>query len=189
MIDKSYADQLKDLFVEATKAIGCQIILGLQTHDKPKDDNDETSYPFVGYNILSSRRVANIPFVESKEIVETTTDPDTEEEVETSIFEFYKTWDEQFEFTLSFVAVDITPFGSVELATKLFNWLSNEGQSFMTVKEIVHVTSTPIVNRDFFLINDYERRNGFDCRLRLGRHVQAKVQDIETVSIDQGTIL
>ena len=189
MSDKSYADQLKELFVEATKIIGYPIVLGLQVHDKPKVEGEETSYPFIGYNILSSRRVANIPFMESKEISTTAIDPETEEEVVVSVTEFYKTWDEQFEFTISFVAIDIAPFGSIELATSLFNWLSNSGNEFMEAKQIVHVASTPISNRDFFLINDYERRNGFDCRLRLGRQIQTKVQNIDSVSIDPGTIL
>jgi len=171
MTDKTYADQLKVLFEKITADIKYPIVLGLQVYDKPKDEEtNETEYPFIGYNIMSQRRVANIPQTEAED-----------DNVRTW-------WEEQYEFTISFVAAAKTPFESAEAAKTLFEWLSNVGQDFMMEKQIVHVSSTPITNRDFLLINNYERRNGFDCRLRMGRVVDKVVPMIEVVEVQQGTI-
>ena len=170
MQDKTYAEQLKGLFIKAKEELGYPIVLGLQIYDKPGDDEkpSETDYPFVGYNIMSQRRVANIQFSEEKER------------------DIHIWWEEQYEFILSFVAVAESPYDSLEAAKELFEWLSIKGQDYMSEKQIVFISATPITNRDFLLINNYERRNGFDCRLRMGRRIEKDKPMIEKVFVSSG---
>lgn len=172
---KTYAEQLEELFTKIRTDLGYPIVLGLQVYDKPKDeeseDENKTKYPFIGYNIISQRRVANIPRTEQKD-------------------DMVKTiWDEQYEVTISFVAAAQDPFEAMEASKKLFEWLSNTGKGFMLSKQIAHVASTAITTRDFLFINNYERRSGFDCRLRMGREVEYEIPRIETVEVQPGTIL
>ena len=169
--DKPYADQFKDLFEEATNKLGYKFILSLQVFDKPRDDEGSTNYPYIGYNMLSSRQVANIQREEQKDS------------------EVRKWWEEQFEFTISFTAVAKDPFESTEVATQFYNWLKNTGAGWLMYKQIVHVASTPIQTRDYFMVNDYERRTGFDARLRFGRIAELVVPRIERVNVQPGTIL
>lgn len=179
MSDKTYESQLRDVMVKIKTDLGVPVVYGNQIFDKPKypDDYPEeelrgtTRYPFICYVFQSIRRVANIP----------------KEEILTDKIRRY--WEEQHEFTISFTACSNDIFDCVELIQKMNAWLTNSGYEYLRSKEIICVSTTPAINRDSFLVNDYERRNGFDVRLRMAREVNTEVNYIEKVIIPEGQIL
>lgn len=197
MTDKSYAEQLASLFKQLQTELTIDIVLGLQAHDKPKDEeNGGTKYPFIGYNILSQTRVAHLERFEMPEDEESNIvvpdgegEEQLEEPEEPTQPDFKRIVEEQHEITISFVGVATNPYDAIETAKKVYDWLENDGRYFLTTNEIVHVSSTPISSRDFFMVNDYERRAGFDCRLRLGRVVEQVMPRIEIVEMPDGNIL
>ena len=167
--DTPYSEQFKKLFKQITKDLGYKFILSLQVFDKPRNDEGDTDYPYIGYSLLNSNQVANIVRSEKK-------DDDV-----------YKWWEEQFEFIISFTAITENAFESVEVATELYNWFKNTGSHWLVMNWIVHVDSTPVTPRDYFLVNDYERRAGFDARIRMGREVELTIPRIDTVNVQNNS--
>lgn len=164
-IDKTYAEQIAtvlDLFTNETK-IPC--IMGLQIYDKPKDEEGETRYPYIGYTILSQALVSNLI---------------SEEGLERDVFQ---EWHEQWQLTISFVAVGNNYYNTIETARLLYSWLKNAGRNKMSDRNIAYVSATQVTSRDFLLVNDYERRQGFDCVLRFDRFTTATVERILEVKI------
>ena len=172
--DKSFKEQLGVLFKEISRVFKCPVIYGLQVADKPLrpaqngDDKAETDYPFISYTILSSNMVANIEHIEEFD----------DENVK-------KVWDEQYELTLSVIAAHDNPYDALEMATRAKDWLTNASEPFLTTKDLVIVSVTPITARDFFMAIDFERRMGFDVRIRMARQTEAVFPQIKTVEIVQ----
>lgn len=179
MSDRTYESQLSDLFKKIKQDLAVPVLYGNQIVDKPKYPDDyevealrgTTRYPFIGYVFTSNRRVANIQREQSL------------------IDRIRRYWEEQYEFTISITAVSNDIFDCVELMNALHGWLTNTGYDYLRSKEIVCVSTTPATNRDIILVNDFERRNGMDVRLRLAREVEIETTYIETVTIPDGTIL
>lgn len=78
---------------------------------------------------------------------------------------------EQFKRVLSFSAYDLDDDVSMELAQKIHDWFDFYGYDFLSSKNIVVVEVANVQNRDVFLFDDYERRNGFDVTLRLTKEL------------------
>jgi predicted CoA-binding protein len=53
---------------------------------------------------------------------------------------------------------------------------------------IAVVELTSIANRDAFVVENYERRNGFDVIIRVGRELARVVNDVERVETSGETI-
>lgn len=177
--DKTFEEQLTKLFARISVVLDVPIVYGLQVYDKPKYPNDypdeslrgQTRYPFIGYTFQSVNRVANIKFTEQ------------------NVDNVYTWWEEQYEFTVSLTCISPQPFESVELATSLHGWITDTGADYLMANNIALVSTSPILPRDFMLVNDYERRNGFDARLRMARVVDHLTPRIEIVNIPEGTII
>lgn len=164
--DKDYYEQLITLFKGFTEEHNIPVIMGLQMKDKPKKENGETNFPYIGYTITSQNRVANLR-------------EDINDELNV-----LQRWREQWELTISFTAVSKTYFDAIEIA-HLFNaWLKNTGRSYMENNNIAFVNIMPITTRDFIFVNDYERRQGFDCILRFERIIEKDIERIINVDIE-----
>lgn len=179
LTDKSFEEQLTTLFDKISQELNIPIIYGLQVYDKPKWPDDyevaelrgQTRYPFFSYTMQSLNRVANIQRNEQRED------------------NVYTVWQEQYEMMVSMTAVSHGPFSGVEAATRLHGWLTDSAQNFLNANKIVIVSTTPILPRDFMLVNDYERRIGFDINIRMAREVDKLTPRIEIVNIPPGTII
>ena len=73
---------------------------------------------------------------------------------------------------------------SFENAFKALDWFKGVGSYVLGDEDIVVVRTQPISNRDTFINIDYERRHGFDVRLRVKAESKYHVGYIERVSID-----
>jgi len=89
------------------------------------------------------------------------------------------------------ISVSITSYGtdddeSVDLALNAYSWLKTAGYYELEGKDIIVVSMDPIQNRDTILGDvTYERKQGFDVRLRVKGEVSYTVEDIDNVELNQ----
>ena len=91
---------------------------------------------------------------------------------------------DEFQTVISFTAFAMNDDESVDLAQSIHDWFSFYGVDILQNIGIAVVDQTNVTNRDAFVIEDYERRNGFDVILRITRIQDLEVNWIETVQID-----
>ncbi|MDR1439538.1 MAG: hypothetical protein LBJ10_05860 [Clostridiales bacterium] len=167
MADTPYREQIAGLLAAAREAIGMPIIYGQQLRDKPKNpETGETRYPFVAYAIRSAQKVAESCRAAPAEGGGAA-----------------KAWSQQWEITLGFTACSGDAFEAMEAAGALQNWLACGGQAWMRAHDMAHVASTAATARDAAIAGMYERRSGFDARLRLSREASAPAPAIEWVEL------
>lgn len=68
------------------------------------------------------------------------------------------------------------------LAKKARDWFTFVGHPALKAEGYVVVEATAVINRDSLIIDDYERRRGFDVTLRFVDTVSRTVEAIEEVS-------
>jgi hypothetical protein len=88
---------------------------------------------------------------------------------------------ESFKVTISFNAFDLDDDVSRELAQKIYDWFEFYGSDDLTANNIAVVELTNINNRDAFVVENYERRNGFDVIIRVSRELTRISSEIESV--------
>ena len=90
---------------------------------------------------------------------------------------------ESYKMVLSFTAYDTDADASHELAQEIHDWFKFYGLDFLDNRNIVVVELSTVQNRDLLLVDDYERRNGFDVTLRLTRELAQDFDYIEETDI------
>lgn len=88
---------------------------------------------------------------------------------------------ESYKITISFTAFDKDLDGSLDLAQKIHDWFAFYGSDTLGANDIVVVNQTAVDNRDAFVIDGYERRNGFDVVLRVTRELVRDIDYIEHI--------
>lgn len=92
--------------------------------------------------------------------------------------------EETYKVTLSFDAYSMDDTESVELASQVRKWFGFYGQETLESYDLAVVSVSDVQNRDAFIIDDYERRNGFDVVLRASNRLELDVGYIEKVEIN-----
>lgn len=87
-----------------------------------------------------------------------------------------QTIEQDYEMVLSITCYGATIESAADLASKARNYFLGKGTIDLSDANIAIVDVLATINRDVFLTVDYERRVGFDVRLRL--------RDTETYAID-----
>lgn len=90
---------------------------------------------------------------------------------------------DEYQATISFTAYAMDDDESVELAQSIYDWFKFDGLDTLQGLGVAVVEQTNITNRDAFVIEDYERRNGFDVILRIKRVRDFNVDWIEKVQL------
>lgn len=85
---------------------------------------------------------------------------------------------DEFKRVISFTAYDLDDDASFDLAQQIHDWFSFNGYDFLGSNNMVVADQSAVSNRDAFVIDGYERRNGFDITLRLTREL---IQDVEYI--------
>ncbi|MEQ6856073.1 hypothetical protein AAHH17_16455 [Lysinibacillus capsici] len=85
--------------------------------------------------------------------------------------------------------VSVTAFSnkldeSFDKAFEALEWFKGAGTYTLDESNIVVVNTQPITNRDTFINVDYERRHGFDVRLRVAAETTFNVGYIEHISVE-----
>lgn len=177
--DTQYIEQFDKLTNAITAYTTRPIMYGMQANDKPlkRDEQGEiiepkeVDYPYFSYNITSHRMVQNIPYT-------------TQSEMDVTVL-----WKEQWEFTVSFAAIAKNIFEALEQARLLHSWFEETGYQTLSGIPMVKVRTTPITQRDFFLVDMYERRQGFEVVLRVAREIEKVTPRIVLAPVPDGTII
>lgn len=99
---------------------------------------------------------------------------------------FYVTSKTMERVTLSFNAYAADDFASRELADKIHGWFTFHGLETLDDAGIAVIEVTDIENRDVMILDEYERRNGFDVILRVGKVMSKQMDYIENADIQGG---
>lgn len=97
--------------------------------------------------------------------------------------QFYVKQDKVIRTTVSFTAYAMDNDASYDLAQSIRDWFDFIGVEDMQAAGIAVIDMTGVDNRDAFVVDDYERRNGFDVILRHGQELLISSTYIETVDI------
>lgn len=89
-----------------------------------------------------------------------------------------------FELDVSVTAFSNKLDESFDKAFEALEWFRGVGDYVLGDENIVVVNTQPISNRDTFINIDYERRHGFDVRIRVMSETKFNVGYIEHVSVD-----
>lgn len=84
------------------------------------------------------------------------------------------TYKEAYQATVSFTAYAFDDDVSMELAQTAHDWFNFHGVQLLQENDVVVSELTEVQNRDAILLEEYERRNGFDCIMRLSRIVEVQ---------------
>lgn len=78
---------------------------------------------------------------------------------------------ESYKIIYSFTAYDFDDDASMDLAQKIHDWFAFFGSDHLDNNNIVVAEQSGVGNRDAFVVDGYERRNGFDVTLRVTREL------------------
>jgi hypothetical protein len=92
------------------------------------------------------------------------------------------TFQDSYKVTISLNAFDLDDDVSRELAQQIYEWFEFYGLDDLKAANIAVVELSNITNRDAFVVENYERRNGFDVIIRVTRELTRVVDNIETVN-------
>lgn len=166
MID--YAQIRDDIISELTTFLGHKVIVMDDNHPKPK-------YPFMTFNIINPYTPES-PHGNETYMAVASTDPDWE-------YDIIEIRSEQPTITISMTAYSCELDEAEELALQALSWFKFYGLDYLDDKEIVIIETTQVQERDTLLINDYERRKGFDVKIRVLSELENRISTIETVDL------
>lgn len=87
------------------------------------------------------------------------------------------------EMTLSLTAISMDTDEAHEIALDAAAWFTWLGWLYLKGHEIVVVRVEALSNRDTLIVDDYERRVGFDVRLRARSKITKEIERIEKADI------
>jgi len=94
---------------------------------------------------------------------------------------------EQPEMTMSINAYASTFSDAYSLVQDLKDWFEFNSEFYLDALGITVVDTTDIQNRDSLIQDNYERRFGFDARLRYNRTISKIIESINTVDTPERT--
>ena len=142
--------------------LGCPVV--------PTDTVDrKPDYPYASYKITSTQN-NNTFWLEDEPVP--SNDPDFE-------YDILTTRKEQPQFTLSVSTFSDSDEVAYDLATKARDWFTFHGDLYFVDLNVVVVQATDITDRTQRIVDDFERRYGFDVRIRAARAIAKRVETIE----------
>lgn len=140
-----------------------------------------------------------VPIVEADQVIEKLSYPhatfkvtspylkdngQAEETVHDAVNGYQLRYTESYKVVISFTAYSLDIDESLDLAQKIRDWFAFYGTDVLESNNIAVVNQTDIQNRDTFIVDDYERRNGFDVVLRVTRELYKDISWIEQTEIN-----
>jgi len=151
-----------------------KIVKGLHEHVEtvivPNNTADRRpEYPYISYNLTGSQNNQTFSLVD--EIV-----PSTNSNFENDVKVIRK---EQPYFTLSINTHSDSEVDAYDLAVKVRDWFNFHGDLFFVELNIAVIRATNVGDRTHQIVDDFERRYGFDVRIRAARSIVKRVETIE----------
>jgi hypothetical protein len=94
---------------------------------------------------------------------------------------------DSYKVTISISTYDLDDDVSRDLAQQIYDWFEFYGSDDLRAVNIAVVELSNIVNRDAFVVENYERRNGFDVIIRVSRELTRAANDVERVDTTGNT--
>jgi hypothetical protein len=143
--------------------LGCPVV--------PTDTADpKPDYPYISHKITSAQN-NNTFWLEDEPVP--SNNPDFE-------YDILTTRKEQPQFTLSINAYSDSDEAAYDLAVKVRDWFTFHGDLYFVDMNIAVVQATNITDRTQQIVDDFERRYGFDVRIRAARAIARRVETIES---------
>lgn len=165
------------------QALKNKIVKGLREHlgfhVVPTDTaGQKPEYPYLSYKITSS--LENNGGFNLIDHVVPSDSPDFEYDIET-------TRSEQAQFSLSVSAYSNDEDEACRLAIRAADWFKFTGYAYLKDCNVIVVNVSNVSDRAIQIVDDYERRYGFDVRCRAARSVTKRVETIEQYSFQNKT--
>ena len=140
------------------------VIINPQTTNRPP-------YPFVGYTVTTvSMRENN----EYGNIIESDSIQDIKQVLEYND-----------NMMLSFTAYSLNMAEAYDLASKAYEFFKFAGLQILEDESLVVVDTMNVESRDILEVDAYERRAGFDVRIRFKKEIERIIPVIETFTIEE----
>lgn len=141
------------------------IVEAEQVHKKP-------DYPFATFQVIVANQNEYVHDNIKRENVPIT-DPNFTYNVRKSKIE-------QPQMTMTINAYSLVTQEANELAQNIKDWLDFRGDLYLDSNNIVVVESEDIQQRDLLIVDNYERRYGFDVIIRYDNEVNVDIETIES---------
>ena len=156
-----------------------KIVKGLHEHTGvtivPTDTADrKPDYPYISYKITSSHDANTFSLVDK---LIKAADPKFAHDIQVNRLE-------QPIITISINAYGENDGIAYDLAVKARDWFTFHGELYFIDLNVVVVNATNISDRTQQIVDDYERRHGFDVRIRSARAIAKRVETIEVYTLD-----
>lgn len=152
-----------------------KVISALYNHiNKPVIINPQTTnrppYPFIGYTVTTvSMREDN----EYGNIIESDLVQDIKQTLEYND-----------NMMISFTAYSLNMAEAYNLASKAYEFFKFAGLQTLEDENLVVVDTMNVESRDILEVDAYERRAGFDVRIRFKKEIERVIPTIETFAIE-----
>ena len=142
------------------------VIINPQTTNRPP-------YPFIGYTVTTVSMRENSEY---GNIIETNLAQDIKQTLEYND-----------NMMISFTAYSLNMAEAYDLASKAYEFFKFAGLQTLEDENLAVVDTMNVESRDILEVDAYERRAGFDVRIRFKKKIERIISEIETYSVD-GTV-
>ena len=161
-----------------TKEIKNGIVKGLHEHlgidIVPADTaSRKPDYPYISYKTITAIETARHSLIYE-------TIPSTSEGFEDDVLAIRKV---QEHFTLSISAFSMDEDEARDTAIKAADWFTFAGRFRLAAMNVAVISMGSVTDRTQLLVDDYERRYGFDARIRAARGIAQRMEGIEGHSL------
>lgn len=155
------------------------IVSGLHQYlQKPVVPTDTTQpkppYPFVSYKFTTLYR-PDAPVMIRSPVP--STDSDFEQDVEYTL-------QEQPQMVLSISTYSLDEAEAYGLAIQVLNWFKLHGYRYLKELNLIIVSTTALQDRSILLVDNFEKRIGFDVTLRTVHEQKDRVESIEVYVLE-----
>ena len=166
------SNQVKDLIAIGINTDFSELFIEAeQVHKKP-------NYPFATFQVIMAHSNEYEHDNIKTERIPNTVDPNFN-------YDIRKTKVEQPQMTMSINAYSLSAEDANDLAQRIKDWLDFKGDIYLSSNNITVIESEDITQRDILIVDNYERRYGFDVRLRYSRDIDVTIETIENTSIQK----
>jgi hypothetical protein len=161
---------IEKIITELYKYMNIPVIIAEQNTPKP-------GYPHLSIKVMN-------PYMQETTLASDTykTIPNDDQESE-FLYNIEYTRQEQPQISLSITAYSLTYGESIQKSLSALSWFKLFGYDYLKSQNIVVVETTQVQDRDILIVDNYERRSGFDIKLRVLSQLINIVPTIETFEI------
>ena len=138
-------------------------------------------YPFVSYKFTTLYRPDASVMVRSP--VENKPEPESELEPEFE-YDIEYTLKEQPQMVLSINTYSLDEAEAYDIAIQVQDWFKLHGYRYLKENNLVVVDTTSFHDRSILIVDNFEKRIGFDVTLRTVHETKARVESIEVYVLE-----